>query len=420
MTKYLNNPSLDFTGYNAAGQLDLMSAAHQVSQRISSLTVSGTYRFAPSSSGFGATSGGAGTGFGSTLGGALDTGLVTNRVSTQRYALGLVGGYQLTRTTTLTGRYDYSKISFGSQSGGITNSLFETTGHQGSMTISTQISARDTVGATATMSHFIQGASSGSSGQGSFTTIAETLNWSRLWTQKLSTSLLGGGIVRLPVGSEIPGQSVKAQFIPTATAIMTYSSFSEGLRAANSSLSPFDGLPGLAGSLNPGGVMAPGAFTASMRYTYSIFPSFAFGSGPMQTHLVGVNATGGITSNLTGQVGINYSHGTRSLPAATFDTLGLTAGAGYLIGPVLASLTYNWLYVSSSTDQSFSQSSESQFSKKMVMLSLSYAFTSPSFFRMGEFGGSGTQGSVEGISAPSGAGSGGSPSGAGSGTLRKE
>ena len=408
ITKYLHNPSLDFIGINAGGMLELKDAANKVSQRITSLTVRGTYQFTPASNGFGATGGGLGTGFGSTSGGVFNTGLITNRVSMHRYILGVAGGYQLTHTTTLTGTYDYSKLSFGNQSGGVNNPLFDTTGHQGSTTISTRISARDTVGATAAMSHYIQDQSGGSSGQGSFTTIAETLNWGRLWTQQLSTTLTGGGIVTLPVGSAIPGQSVKSQFAPTATAIMTYSSFSEGLRAAGSSLSPFDSLPSLAGSLNPGGIMAPGAYTASMRYTYSIFPTFAFGSGPMKTHVVGANASVGITPKLAGQVGINYSHSTRSAPSSTFDTLGVTAGASYLIGPVLASLNYNWLYFSSEAAQSSLSQSEYEFSKKMVMLTLSYAFTSPnqSFFRMGGFGSSGTQGSVEGISAPSGAGSG--------------
>ena len=420
VAKYLNNPSLDYTGINAGGQLDLRSAANKVSQRITSLTVSGTYQFTPSMSGFGATGGGLGTGYGSTSVGALNTGLVTNRVSMHSYSLGVAGGYQLTRVTTLTGTYNYTKISFGNQSGGVDNPLFDTTGHEGSTTISTQINARDTVGATATMSHYIQEQSSGSSGQGSFTTIAETLNWSRLWTQKLSTSLAGGGILTLPIGSAIPGQSVKSQFAPTATASMTYSSFSEGLRAAGSSLGPFDRLPSLAGSLNPGGVIAPGAYTATMSYDFSIFPSYAFGSGPMKTHVVGVNASAGITSKLTGQVGMNYSHGTTSLPRSVFDSLGVTAGARYLIGPVLASLTYDWLYFSSTAAESPLSQSEYAFSKKMVMLSFSYAFTSQSFFRMGGFGSTGTQGSVEGISAPSGAGTGSSPSGAGSGILRKE
>ena len=418
VTRYLHNPNLDYNGINAGGQLDLKNSANKLSQRITSLTVRGTYQFSPSASGFGPTPGGLGTNFGST-GGVLNTGLVTNRTSTHTYTLGLAGGYQLTPTTTLSGSYIYNKISFGTQSGGLNSQQFDTTGHQGLSTISTHITARDILGATATMSHYIQEQSGVSSGQGTFTTIAETLNWDRLWTQELSTFLGGGGIVTLPVGSSVPGQSVKSQFAPTATARMTYSSFSEGLRAAGSSMNPFDNLPSLAGSLNPGGIIAPGGYTATMSYTYSIFPSYAFGSGPMKTHVVGIIAREGITPKLTGQLGINYAHSSTTLSA--FDSLGLSAGARYLIGPVLASLSYNWLYFSNSVDQSsLSQSSEYQFSKKMIMLSFSYAFMSPSFFRMGEFGSTGTEGSVEGISAPSGAGTGSTPSGDGSGILRKE
>ena len=420
VTKYLHNPSLDFTGYNAAGQLDFTRAANQVSQRITSFIVRGTYQFTPASSGFGATGSGLGTGTGSTFGQGLNSGLVTNRVSTQRYALGVAGGYQLTRTTILIGTYDYTKIAFGSQSGGINNPLFDTTGHQGSTTISTQISARDTVGTTATLSHFIQEQSSGSSGQGSFTTISETVNWSRLWTQELTTSLAGGGIFTPPIGSTVPGQSVKAQVAPTARARVAYSSFSEGLRAAGAS-GPFDSLPSLAGSLNPGGVMAPGAYTAALDYTYSLFPGYVFGAGPTNTHLVGATVIGGITRNLTAQAGINFSHGSSSNPVRTFDSAGVTGRLGYIMGPVLVGLTADWLYFSNSTGQSVTQS-QYEFSKKTIMLSLSYAFTSPglSFFRMGGFGSSGTQGSGEGISAPSGVGTGSSPSGGGSGILRKE
>ena len=422
ITKYLHNPSLDFTGYNTSGQLDLKNAANKISQRITSLTVSGTYQFTPSMSGFGATMGGIGTTYGSTSVGAFNTGLVTNRASMHNYTLGVAGGYQLTRTTTLTGTYNYTKISFGNQSGGVDNQLFDTTGHQGSTTISTQINARDTVGATAAMSHYTQEQSSGSSGQGSFTTIAETLNWSRLWTQRLTTTLSGGGIVTLPIESATPGQSVKSQFAPTATASISYTSFSEGLRAAGSSPGLFDGLPSLAGALSPGGIAAPGQFTTALSYNFSVFPSYAFEAGPIKTHVVGANVTAGITRKLTAQAGMNFSHGSTSAPVTTFDSAGVTAGARYLIGPVLASLTYNWLYFSSSAAQSTPGQSQYEFSKKMVMLSLSYAFTSPgqSFFRMGGFGSSGTQGSGEGISAPSGVGTGSSPSGGGSGILRKE
>ena len=423
ITRYLNNPSLDFTGYNAGGILDLKNAANRVSQRITSLAVTGTYINTPFTNGFGATNagGGLGTGFGTTAGGILNAGLVTNRASRQIYVLGVTGGYQLTSTTTLTGGYTYSHVFFGEQSGGANTALFNTTSHQGMTTISTLISARDTVGATATLSHIIQEQSSGGSGQGTFTTISETLNWTRQWTRELDTFLAGGGVIKLPVGSDIPGQSVKLQFVPTVTAVMNYSSFSGGLRDTGSSPGPFDGLPSLAGSLNPGGMMAPGAYTASMSYRYSIFPSYAFGAGPMNSHVVGATVVGGITSKLSGQVGMNLAHSIRSLPSSTSDTIGATITARYLIGPVLASLSGSWLFFSNSTDQTpTSQSSEYEFSKKVVLLAFSYAFSSESFFSMGEWGSIGRQGSAGGASTPSGTGTGSSPSGDGSGVLRKE
>jgi len=408
MTKYLNNPSRDFTGYNVGGQLDLRDVAQQVSQRIMSLRMKGTYRSTPSTTGFGATGGGLGTGFGSTSGGVLETGQVTNRASRQIYTLGVGGGYQLTALTTLDVAYDYSHVSFGEQQGGVTNPLFDTTSHRGSTTISTRISGRDTVGATARMSHFIQEDSGGSLGRGSFTTIAETLNWSRLWTQQLSTSLMGGAIFKLPVGSDVPGQSVKSQFVPTVGATMIYTSYLDEMRDAGASEGPFDSLTALAGSLSPGGIMTPGAYTTRMSYRFSLVPGYAFGAGPLKVHVVGLNAVGGITSKLSAQVGMNYSHGTRSAPTSTFDTFGATVGARYLIGPVMASLTYNWLFFSREADPSLASTpTEYQFSKKIVLLSFSYAFMSPTFFN-------------EGISLPSSVGTERSPSGDGSEILRKE
>ncbi len=128
---------------------------------------------------------------------------------------------------------------------------------------------------------------------------------------------------------------------------MTYSSYSEELRDAGASQGPFDSLPSLAGSLSPGGIVAPGAYTATMSYRYSMFPGYAFSSGPQQTHVLGLNASGGITSKLTGQVGMNYAHRTTvGASSSTGDTVGLTGGVRYLLGPVLASLTANWMYVS--------------------------------------------------------------------------
>ncbi len=419
ITRYVHNPSLDYTGYNAAGQLDLKRWANSFSQRISALSVRGTYLYTPSLSGFGATTGGAlGTGFGTTgITSPIDTGLITNRVMMQNMNGSITGGYDLSRNTSLTAGYTYTKLTFGDQSGGVNNQLYDTDGHMTMTTLTTKVSPTDTVGTTATMSHFIQGGASGG-GSGSFTTISGTANWAKLWTKQFSTSLAGGGIFTLPIESAVPGQSINSTFSPTGTVAMTYSSFSEGLRAAGSAPGPFDNLPRVPGSLAPGGVIGPGAFTTSLSYNFSIFPSYAINAGPMKTHIVGANASAGVTSKLTAQAGMNFSHGSTSTPASSFDTLGATAGASYLLGPVLVNLTYNWLYFSSSFAQTAQTQSEYAFSKKMIMLSLSYAFTSQSFFRMGGLGSLESQESIEGAPVPSDVGAGSGP--AGSGVLKKE
>ena len=101
VSKYVNNPDRDFTGWNVAGRLDLTDAAHQVSPRITTLGVRGTFVDTPATNGFAAAGGGLNTGFGSTEGGALSSGVVTNRASRQMYTLGVTGGYQLTGLTSL-------------------------------------------------------------------------------------------------------------------------------------------------------------------------------------------------------------------------------------------------------------------------------------------------------------------------------
>ena len=131
VTKYLNNPDRDFTGYNLGGGLNLTRAAHQLSQRITVLSIRGTYRSTPATTGFGAAGGGLNTGFGSPAGGILNSGIVTNRASRQIYNLMLAGGYQLTGLTTLNASYNFTRISFGEQQGGANNPLFDTTGYQG-------------------------------------------------------------------------------------------------------------------------------------------------------------------------------------------------------------------------------------------------------------------------------------------------
>ncbi len=418
ITRYVENKGLNYTGINASGQLDLRQLAYKISQRLSSLSLNGTYQFTPSIGAFGATGGAVGAGFG-VVGTPtpVSTGLLTNRVNMQLINVGTSGSYQLTRATTLTGTYNHSRISFGGQAGGVNNQLFGTQGHEGTTALTTQLNPRDTVGTTATLSHYLQ-EESGGSGQGSFTTVSGMGTWSRAWTQKLRSSVSGGAIVTLPIESAVPGQSIKSQAAPAAAVNVMYTSVSEGLRAMGSSPGPFEGLPNVLGSLNPGGIIPAGQYTASMSYNFSVFPSYAFGSGPIKAHILGANVTGGVTSKLTAQVGMNYSHGSASSPPSTFDSVGVTGALSYLLGPVLASLTYNWMYFSNSSTDLAQNRSEYLFSKKMVILSLSTAFNSQSFFRMGGFAGFGSKGTTvpaEGGGSPAVPGSSSVPAVPGSG-----
>jgi hypothetical protein len=227
----------------------------------------------------------------------------------------------------------------------------------------------------------------------------------------------------LPIDSTVPGQSTKTLVAPTITTTINYRSFSETLRAAGAlagpeegapSVGPFSGLPAMYGSLSPGGILTPGRYVASLMYSYTYYPSYAYGAGATKSHWVGINATGGITSKLSGQLGMNYAHGSSaaSQTSFTYDTVGITVGARYLLGPILASLTTNWLYFSNSSSQAglgFSQS----FSKEIIMFTLSYAFTGQPFFTMDTFEYVGAPDSGEGTSAPSGAGAGPSREGPG-------
>ena len=167
-------------------------------------------------------------------------------------------------------------------------------------------------------------------------------------------------------------------------------------------------MPALYGSLNPGGIVQAGQYRTSLSYSYSIYPSIAYTGGPTKTHIIGANVSGGITPKLTGQAGLNLAHGSSAdaLTSSTYDSAGATLGARYLLGPVLVSVTYNWLYYANSTAQAAPGQSDYAFSKNTVLLALSYAFTNQSFFRMGGFGYAEAPSPTGDTSVPSGAGPG--------------
>lgn len=397
--KYINNPELDYAGFNTSAMLDFLQWGRRMSPRVRALSVYGSYQYTPSASAFGGGGVGfAGVGFGTTgtagTLGPFDSGLVTNRVQITTYTGTANAGYALTPLTDLQLSFSYSMISFGDQFGlaspDAQNQLFDTTSYLGMIGTSTRLSQRDSLTTNYSYSLFEQPST------GNFSLHTATVNWARTWTRQL-TSSVGGGAQLLPSNTDMStGQPIttKTTISPTASAIITWRSFSSTLRSIGPYGASFDsglfgGLPPVPWNVGQGGSLPPGQYAISMSYNYSVFPSFVAQSGPMHSHVLGAQAQIGVLDRMTLQLGLNLarSFGTQQGTTFAFDTYGTTASLSYLITPSFsAALTHSWLNFEDKSPQAISEQGVFAFSKQMVMVSLSYAFTpARGFFRSGAF-----------------------------------
>ena len=415
--KYVNNPELDYAGFNASAMMDLLQLARRMSPRMRTLNVYGSYQYTPSASAFGGGGVGfAGVGFGTTgtagTLGPFDSGLVTNRVRITTYTGTANTAYALTPRTDLQMSYSYSQISFGGQFGlsspDVQNQLFDTTSHMGQVGINTRLSQRDSVTTNYSYSLFQQPP------VGDFTLHTASVDWSRTWTRQL-TSSVGGGAQLIPGFTDVSSGrpiTTKTTVSPTASAIITWSSFSSTFRSmgpygASFGSGMFGGLPPVPWNVGQGGSFRPGQYAISMSYNYSVFPSFVAESGPMHSHVVGAQAQVGVLDRMSLQLGLNFARSvaTQQQAAFAFDTYGTTESLNYLITPSFrAALTHTWLEFADKSPVPISEQGLFAFSKHMVMISLSYAFTpARGFFRSGAFqdAGSGGSGGSQGTGSQS-------------------
>jgi hypothetical protein len=133
----------------------------------------------------------------------------------------------------------------------------------------------------------------------------------------------------------------------------------------------------MAGSIMPGSNAAPGAYSVSFNYNLGVYPSFVASAGPIYTHLFGINASAGLSDRLTAMGGVNFAHSsfTSQQNTGTFDTYGTIVMLNYLVAPSLqASLSHQWMnFAGSSGGQA--PDSDFSFSKHIIMLGLSYAYS---------------------------------------------
>ena len=379
---YVNNPDLDYLGFNASGAINLAKVVQRSLPRLKTWSVTGAYQYTPSSSPFGGGgSGYGGAGFGGAGGGAqpggpgpFAVGLVTQRVRTTSVSLGTIAAYALAPTTDFQASFSYNTISFGGQyqpNPAAQNSLFSTSSISIGAGVSTKLTTTDIVNVTYAPSGFSQ------QNADSFKTHSGTATWSKRWSRELS-STLGGGLTLLePYTNTGSGQRVPASLLPTGTASMTYASGSSFIRAEGGEGGLVGSLPTLAGTLAPGGTAGRGAYRVTLAYNIGVFPSFVGTSGALLSQVGSLSGSVGLTDRLTAQGGANLGYSKQAAEAGgtTFITYGTTATFNYLFTPTLrASLAHNWLSFDQSGVVAAGGASSSSFSKQTVLLSLSYAF----------------------------------------------
>lgn len=428
--KFAHNSELDNVGFNASTGIDLSQAVNRVLPRMTALRVFGTYRYSPSTPAFGAGGLGGGVGGGGGFGmggvgisGPVDSGLLTQRIRTTMYSVGLADSYSLSPTTNFQTTYMYSQLSFGGSytptsatAGQSSQTVFDTSTHSITAGPSSRITAIDTL----TVKYMFTQTSQAQFGN--YTTHGGTVGWGRAWTKELSSSLTGGLtlIEPIPDTSTVGGQRrVPATMFPTGGFGLTYASGSSFLRKLGSDIQEMTGaggssslggnfLPLLSGMNMPGGIAAPGSYRITLLYNLGVFPSFVQSAGPIYTHTVSLASAAGITDKLTAQALLNVGRSTFTSDAigTTFTTYGTTVSLNYLITPTFtARLSHQWLMFDSQS--SGLNAADFGFSKHVILLGLTYAYAPRGdFFRSGAFweGASGASSSVDAGAGKSGSG----------------
>ncbi len=411
--KFASNSDLDNVGFNAAAGIDLARAANRYLPRMKALRVYGTYMYSPSTPAFGAGGlgmmggGGAFGGGGFAASGPLDSGQLSQRVRSTIYNIGVSSSYALSPSADFQTGLTYSRISFGSSYTPTTTTsgqalVFDTTSYSVTAGPTARISAYDSLGFSYIFNQFSQ------ANFGSFSTHSGQGTWGRSWSREISSAVRGGLTLVEPIpatqfndpNTQASNQGrVPATIFPTGGLTVTYANASSLLRSLGSDIQSASSsggvgviggsfLPMVAGSIMPGSNAAPGAYSVSFNYNLGVYPSFVSSAGPIYSHIFGINASAGISDRLTAMGGFNFAHSsfTSQLNTGTFDTYGTIEMLNYLVAPSLqASLSHQWMEFTGSSG-GVATGSDFSFSKHIIMLGLSYAYSPRGdFFRSGAF-----------------------------------
>lgn len=340
------------------------------------------------------------------------------------FNVGLSNSYSLSPTTDFQTNYTYSQLSFGGNltptsttAGQPQTTVFDTQTHSISAGPTSKISAIDTLTVKYTFNQMSQGQF------GDFATHSGTVGWGRSWTKEWSSSINGGLTLVEPIPDVSASGSqrrVPATMMPTGGFSVSYVSGSSFLRKLGSEIQEVTGssgggvaggggfLPLLAGMNMPGGIASPGSYRVTLMYNLGVFPSFVQTAGPIYTHTIMLGSMAGITDRLSAQALFNFANSsfTSDSIGTNFTTYGTTVGLTYLITPMFtAQLSHQWLMFDTQT--SGVSAGDLGFSKQVILLGFTYAYSPRGdFFRAGAFweGTSGASSSAESGTGKSGSG----------------
>ena len=373
--KYVNNPGLDYVGYNGTVSADLTPSVRRLDPN-ASLYVRGSTFYTPQVPGF------LGTSADAQSQNPLIRGIQVTRTNTLASSGTVGGGYRVSPTSSLFGSYTYSSVSFGSEVGPTRSvQLFNTNTHNANLGVAKTLSPLDTVSIRYGYSIAEQ------PGADNFKTHAVSGAWSRVLTPSWSSNVSGGvqifepqrsdsGVVLIEGGKLAPTGSFSLFYKTKLDPLIGGRSEGDGAgflsTSGSSALSPQGMVPGV-----PTAMSLPGSTSFGINYSVGVYPGYGQQTGAMISHLVSMQAAYGLSDRMVvgGSVGYSKSDSVSNGAAGnagqqfSFTSVNTTATISYLL-----TSNFRLALIHSFTDFRNDAAPESSFQRHTGMLLLSYVF----------------------------------------------
>jgi len=351
---YIQNPDLNYTGYNGQVSMELAQAVQRMLPRARSLMVSDSILYTPQLPAF--FQGGAnfiGLGVPGQTSNIFGTGIQAFRINTFSNQGSVQGSYGLSPTTDFGVGYTHSILNFSGTflGAGSQNQVFNTTRQTINAGPRIQLSPRDALNLLYTYTKTDQ------PGFGTYNTHTAVANWIRAISPALSSTITGGGTVFEEL-RQVSTNTIVVQsgtVFPNAGASLVWSGGGAmaGRQFGGPSLQGMAPGSGVSRSmmsvmsvpLTGGAFLPSGSTTVALTYSVGAFPSFLLSAGPILSQTVWIQASRGLTDSLGITGGVNYGRSAAAGQTGNFSFVSFSTNLAlnYLITPTLrASLIHTF------------------------------------------------------------------------------